>query len=186
MTCGQPCEVGRIVFCRVGQPDQLAVVAATALGAIHGAIGLPQQVCRHGIPGRKHGNADGHAHLVGVRQSFHRQAQRGDHFACHGAGACLIAVFQQDGELITADTHQQIVAAHRAAQALGDQRQHPVANHVAVDIVDRLEAVQIGKQQGALARYAILGQRFQLQFQKAAVGQVGQRVAMRQLGELAL
>ena len=58
----------------------------------------------------------------------------------------LAFVRQQDGEFLAAEAARKIVRAEAAVQRRGKDRQHPVADRVAVDVVDRLEAIEIGDQ----------------------------------------
>ncbi|MNR25649.1 hypothetical protein D3C85_1428130 [compost metagenome] len=84
----------------------------------------------------------------------------------------LHQVFQNDGELVAGEARGAIGFAHRTAQFAGEALQRHVAEVVAVTVVQRLEAVEVEKQQRhAVAAAAAAGHRLaQALHQRAAVG----------------
>jgi hypothetical protein len=69
--------------------------------------------------------------------------ERRDQPRAERAGLRLVAVEQEDGELVAAHPRQQVLAADGRAHPLGDALQHDVAGMVAERVVDRLEVVEI-------------------------------------------
>ena len=69
----------------------------------------------------------------------------------------LAAALLDDRELVAAEAGDQLVAAHHRAQPVGDLDQQLVAGRMAVNVVDRLEAVEVDAQHRD--RLARLGRR---------------------------
>ena len=88
---------------------------------------------------------------------------------------------QQDGEFLAAEAARKIVRAEATVQRRGEDRQHPVADRVAVDVVDRLEAIEIGDQHGdrRAARRAPGDRRLRVDHERAPVRQSGERIDQR-------
>ncbi len=85
-----------------------------------------------------------------------------------------------DGELIAAETRDDIGVAHAALQPAGHGFEQLVAALVAQRVVDALELVEVEKQHRKLLAAADpLERMIQLLAEKHAVGQTGQRVVMR-------
>jgi len=74
--------------------------------------------------------------------------------ARRGLGGGIVRAWQDHQELVAADARQQVVVAHAAAQPARDFLQDAVARVVAIDVVDRLEAVEVDEQQGAAPAHA--------------------------------
>ena len=104
---------------------------------------------------------------------------------CLGAPAALGRDLQ-DRELVAAEPRDRVDLAHAAAQPLRHLTQQLVAGRVAERVVDLLEAVEIDQQQrealavAALARERVLD----AVAQQHAVGETGERIVMRHVGDL--
>ena len=87
-------------------------------------------------------------------------------------------------EFITTDAGHQVVGAHGGCQPLGQAAQHRVAGVMAMQVVDRLEAVQVDQVDGmGVAGVAAGQQRLGCRLQAAAVEQAGQRVGLGDGGQ---
>ncbi len=88
----------------------------------------------------------------------------------------------QDGEFVSAQARHQIAVADSPQQARADVDQHLVADRVAVDVVDLLEAVEVEQQDRmGLGRGGNLAERgFQAVVELPSVRQAGQRIMQRQ------
>ena len=104
---------------------------------------------------------------------------------CLGARAALGRDLQ-DRELVAAEPRHRIDLAHAAAQPLRHVMQQLVAGRVAERVVDRLEAVEVDQhQREALAVAALARERvLDAVAQQHAVGEAGERVVMRHVGDL--
>ena len=107
------------------------------------------------------------------------------------AACCLdlrrgLDVLQQHRELIAAEARQQAAGAGGRAQPLGDLLQHAVAEAVAEGVVDGLEVVDVDEQQREALLAAGARQRArQVRRELAAVGQLGERIVVGQVMQLA-
>ncbi len=91
---------------------------------------------------------------------------------------------QQQHELVAALAADGVVLAHPRAQPTRDLLQHAVANRMAEGVVDRLEPVEVEVQQRALVAAVDLRQRLrQAVLEQQAVGQAGQWVVLRLMGQ---
>ena len=96
-------------------------------------------------------------------------------------------VLAEDHELIAAIAGDRVAVADLTAQACRDADEQLVADLVAVDVVDLLEAVEVDEQdtdRGALAAKS-RERRGQAVHQQVTIGQAGQRVVHRPVLELA-
>ena len=86
--------------------------------------------------------------------------------------------FQNDHELIAAESGHRIGIAHQTQQTLASLLQQVIADLVAKAIVDRLEVIQIKHQQTQTLTMAShpRGGTAQAIFQQLAIGQAGQRI----------
>jgi hypothetical protein len=60
--------------------------------------------------------------------------------------------FENDREFLAAGAGQKHILAQRAFHHRGDDAQHPVADRVAIGVVEFLEVVDIGDDQGVIHR----------------------------------
>ena len=108
-----------------------------------------------------------------------RLAQRGDLVAD-------LHILEQHRELIAPEARQQTLAAGRGPQPLGDVLQHAITEAVPERIVDRFEVVEVDEQQRqrACACRRARAPRRSRDDELAPIGQLGQRVVMRQVVQL--
>ena len=72
-----------------------------------------------------------------------------DDFLCHGCGILTVPhIFKQDHEFVPTQTGQGVPFPNQRLQAIGCGLQHAVADGMPKTVVDRLEPIQIDKQQG--------------------------------------
>ena len=165
-----------------------AVAAAGALGAVHGDVGMLDQVLHAGGVVRIDRDADAGAkreidaaHADGLAH-FRQQAER------DGLRALAVGVVGDYDEFVAAEPGQQLVLAHRVAESAGDFGQHPVAGLMALGVVDLLEAVQVNEQQRQRMALRACEREFLLQAfaEVAAVRQFGQGVVVGELFDAAV
>ena len=170
----------------LGDVDTEAV-AALVLGAVERKIRLHH----HGVDAGDvaavghDADADGGVNLVAVDGKRRRQ-----HVADLGRQRFDIADVRDDvlqhGEFVAAEAGDQVGLAHARFQPFGDQAQQIVAHRMAERVVDVLEMIEIEIVHGELVAAAPGAGEFQIEpFEKGrAIGQPGQRVGARQLGDL--
>ena len=97
----------------------------------------------------------------------------------------LAAALLDDGELVAAEAGDQLVAADHRAQPVGDLDQQLVAGRMAVNVVDRLEAVEVDAEDGErLAGVGGAGDGAgEMVVEHRPVGQAGQRVVIGEVGD---
>ena len=165
------------------------VVLAALLGRIHGCIGSLEQAVVVGAVLGIDGDADAHLRIdaVVVDDNGHiaqLQAALSRGYAIHAA----LDIPEQDAELVTAETRDEIRLAHRLFQIAGKMTQEHVALLVAHHVVDLLEAVEIDVQQRelGLASARVLDLLLQMLAEMAAVGEPGQLVVIGHVEDLLL
>ena len=124
-------------------------VAAFVLGAIERHVGVAQDV--GGVAGAAvdHGDADRGADDDVVAVDRIGRADGGDDAAGDRLQRIRIGGADgDDGEFVAAEPRDQIVAAHHAAQALGDVEDELVADVVAERVVDVLEVIEVDVEHG--------------------------------------
>ena len=130
------------------RPHQRSV-ATERLGPVERLVGAPQQVC----PGR----ARCERSQMPIEAVIARPPANGEPLiAARSRWAAISAalggvVRQQPGELLAADPPHGVHGAGGAGDPRGGLGQHPVAGRVAVDVVDRLEVVEIDDDRGSAA-----------------------------------
>ena len=167
-----------------GRIEKAQRVAPGALGLVHGQVGLLEQVVNARLPFGEQCHADAGAAIVRLPRQLVRLVQRAQQFfsnllgAHDGLGQDLTQIAQQHHEFVTAQACHRVAVAHALAQPLGHFLQQQVAHVMAQRVVQRLEVVQIDKQQGATAVVARKRRHLSLQpvAQQAPVRQSGQRV----------
>ena len=158
-------------------------VAALVLGAVHGRVGLGQQVRGPIAMLRKQGHTDTGAKgnappvvdkLLAV-EKFQQQLGR-------AGGLLLLGVEQDNAELIAPQPADDIGVPQFAGQQPGHLAQVFVAGMMAVGVVDIFELVQIDKQQSAAGAVApgIGNLLIQPLLKPAAIDQGGQGVVVGQ------
>ena len=162
------------------------VVAPLVLGSVKRKVGAAHQLFRIAIAvmASRHAHAGGHLVAVTVdfiRRPDHRQETVGPLDQHAVAGACL----DKHGKLVAAKTRDRVFVPHFAGQAFGDLAQQAITDEVSARVVDGLEVVEIEIEQSHVgaARPVIAEQFAQALVEEVAVGQIGQAVVMRHLGD---
>ncbi len=175
-----------LVHLRLEEPQRRA---ALGLGSVERDVGLAQHLRSVlGVLGDQR-DADGRADLVASAVGGDRLFQViGDAQRDRGGGVGPHQMRRQHRELVPAQPRDQVVLAHRRLQPVADPDQHLVADGMAVDVVDALEAVEVQQQQCVRApgpgRRAQRG--LQGVFELTAVGEAGEGILERQAAGLAL
>jgi AraC-like DNA-binding protein len=171
--------------------EEREVVATALLRVVHRGIGVAHQRGRVVAVARRDADADRHAEPVLVVRDLERLRDRVDHLARErGQRVGIVAVLDEDHELVAADARERMAAAAAYDEPRRDAAQQRVAGVVAGRIVDFLEAVQIDEQdrdaRGPGNRVALAEQLAHPLGQPAPVVQPGQRIARRQIAQLLL
>ena len=162
--------------------EQAEAVAASGLGAVHGDVGLAQQLggLGHFLAGEDGADRDADPRLAIADDE--RLADDGDDPLAQAADVGFaLGADLDDGEFVAADAGDGVGLAQQRAQPVADLLDELVAGIVAERVVDLLEAVEIEHEQGdLLARAAVAGQRLaQAVFEQGAVGEAGELVVQR-------
>ena len=163
-------------------PQEISVLAV-GLGLIHGGVRRTDQVTEMGCVIRCQGNADGGADKQVIPFYPEGCGEDCDHFLGDGRDvADLVEVLDHHGELVAAETANNIITANSLAQARGRLVQQFVTCLVTKGVVGRLEVVQVDEhQRQPAARSADLRQGIIDVFvEELPVGKLGQRVGMGQ------
>ena len=157
-------------------------VAPAVLGLVHRRVGMLHQ--RLGVPAvlRVQADADAGGNMQRVIADDQHLFQRLDDFFRHVRGGLAIPqIFQQDHELVAAQTGECILFAQQHPDAPGHGLQHGIADGVAETVVDRLEPVQVDEQHGQPACRAVgtAGGMGQPVRQQHPIRQAGQRIVIR-------
>ncbi len=166
---------------------ELEVVLAALFGVIHRRVGVLHQLTQFLAVLRAECDADtgGHKELAAFQHERRDQAGQNAFGDVNGAIQRRFTGFirfQQQGEFITAHAGHGVIDRHTGEQPRGHFLQHPVARGMPQGVVDRFEAVEVEEHQhdpGLLA-LGVLQRRMQAILEQGAVGQVSQRVVVRQ------
>ena len=105
----------------------------------------------------------------------------------HGGVERLVDAVLDDGEFVAADARHGVAVAHAMAKPAAHHLEQLVAHRMAERIVDALEAVEVEVKHGKLVAAVDAGQRVGEPLAKQQpVGQVGQRVVPRHVGDALL
>ena len=164
--------------------EQGDLCLAVALRAVHGKVGIAQDILGLAIGRIPHRHADGGGadDLLAVELEW--LADRVQHVT--GEGQRLVRardILQQNGEFVAAQPGERVAGADLLAQPQGKRNQQLVAAQMAHALVHDLEAVEVDQQDGeahilagaAAARHRLT----QSVGQQGAVRQGGQRVVQR-------
>ena len=162
-------------------------VAALVLGAIERHVGVAQNV--GGVAGAAvdHRNADRGADDDVVAADHVGRADRGDDAAGDRLERIGIGLAMgDDGEFVAAEAGHQILAAHDAAQPLGDVENELVADVMAERIVDVLEVIEIDVEHGRrrAAGAHVVDHGFEPLAEIDAVGQAADRIVQGEMAQL--
>jgi hypothetical protein len=159
------------------------------LGAVERGVGMRQQSVPIGGIVRTYGNSDAAGdRRIGLLGPF-RGVQSLQDVLCDTPGCPGVGkAGQHDGKLVAAQARQHLVFVEHAGNPFGDGLQRRVAGSVPEQIVDLLEAVEVETQDGEPP--ASVQSRFDLLIQplveRAAIGNSGQGVVMRQKADMLL
>jgi hypothetical protein len=168
--------------------EHLDPSAAALLGSVHGGIRVAQRgvgVVSSG--GQPHADAHPDEHLARVEQEG-RADGLGDALA-HQPGLDLVGqTLADDHELVTAEAGDGVARADDVAQAGGNGAEELVPRCVTAAVIEHLEVVEIEEEHGDEAVVAPAAGQGLLQAveEEGAVGQAGQHVVQRLVGELLL
>ena len=101
------------------------------------------------------------------------------------SGALEVDVGDEDEELVASEPGDDVGRPHGVAEPVGHDAEELVAGRVAVAVVHKLEVVEVDEEHGD-RQVAALGARdrlLEVLLEEEAVGQVGQRVVVGQMGE---
>ena len=167
--------------------EQAVGVSALPLGLVHCEIRVAQKFVRVGAVVGMNGDANrgGRLHLgrLGIGEGGDSLADARGKLRDVVVGA---DVGLQDREFVAAETGQRVALAHDLAQPRADRLQKTIADGMAVDVVDGLEAVEVDQMQG---EYLVAATRAgdgaaELFGQQRPVGQRRQRIVMREIAQV--
>ena len=123
--------------------EHLVAVAAGGLRAVHGGVGVTQELGLEGALRGRAGDADrrGREHLVAAqrdRRAQHRERPLGDGAGLVGRREALA----HEHELVTAEAGDSVAGPDDGGEAPGDADQELVAEGVPEAVVDELEAIE--------------------------------------------
>ena len=175
--------------------EELIAVLALLLGAVHRHVSVLEQGVAEVAVTRVARDAEAYAGLHLVTADGKRRAKGFDQALRDGGhGTVILDVADQQHEFVAADARhasflaaavdrQFVFGAHTGLQARCGLRQQFIADGVAERVVDALEIIEVYEHYRDLALPA-LGRRQgldQVFLQARAVGQLGQRIAVRRL-----
>ena len=122
-------------------------VAALELRAVHGEVGLVDDLVGVGAVVGIDGDADGDGRADRLARGLHLEALLGDRAPDalgDVEGLLRRRLRQEDGELLTAEARRDVRVAQMAAEDVGDALQDGVACEMPVRVVDVAEEVEVG------------------------------------------
>jgi hypothetical protein len=169
--------------------EELKVISAAILRLIHGGVGVAQQLAD--IRAIAWIQADTDTHRGDERAAIHDHGRAERFVDPTGSFVDVVRalhVLEHDDELVAAHAHDDVLIAHRGANARRDCLQQLVAGLVTARVVDVLEAIQIEKhhrQRGTRAARLVdrLGQ---VSRQKQPIRQAGELVVVREMIQMLL
>ncbi|MEE2764745.1 MAG: hypothetical protein VYA91_14780 [Pseudomonadota bacterium] len=170
-------DVGEIVGVRV---EDLPLAAAFLLGLVHGHVGMHDQLLFGPAMVRNQGCADADGVLDHPVLALQRDlsVQLLGQFLQEAFELLGVDVHQHHGEFVARQSADGVAATDTGTQGPGDLDQHTVADRVAVDIVDLLEAVDVNEDDGA--RPARIQDFLEIVLKTAAVADAGQWIVVGQ------
>ena len=155
------------------------------LGDVHRDVGLLQQRVGGRSVLRETGDPEAGPHAQGPVIDHARLLDLVQQLLGGQQRAIEVGERQEDGKLVAAQPCHRVGLPQRRTEPRGDELQHAVAGMMSERVVDLLEAVQVEQQQRQ--RLALAGgdarRLVETIVQERAVGQVGQRVVIRQVDE---
>ncbi len=161
---------------------------AGRLGLLHGDVGLAEQILDRACPMREDRDPDVGANMAFMRGDHDRRCERVEQFGRdllgdRGCSVRLVSqIGEQNGEFVTREPRDDVGAAQSRAKPARGLGEHEIADVMAMQIVDDVEAAEIDEQQRP-AQPAILrmNQRTrEVTLQHGAVGHAGQLIEERE------
>jgi hypothetical protein len=164
--------------------EELNVVLALRLGAVHRDVGVFQQRLLVLRVLREHADADAGGHPAFMPRDQYRLDRGRQDLARHGVHLLDIAhLLDQHDEFVTAQAGHHVAGAHTTREARGHLHEQDVAGLVPEGVVDGLETIEIDEHQRELAFVA--ARRLDLPVQQltemGAVRQAGQAIVRGQI-----
>jgi len=169
--------------------ENVIAVAPGALGQVHGLVSLAQQRIGVVLRARRERDADARVELAGDAIEVLRCRDYADQALEHsGAGAGILDACQQHRELVTAPTGDDVAGTYGVTQYPRELHQYPVAHGMTVALVDATKIVEIEITYGELLTMSSCRSHRARQVvdEQAAIGQLRERVVVRDLGEFLL
>ena len=161
--------------------------SALALALVHGKIGAVQQLARRApVLGRAR-DPDSAADLDPGAIEEDRLAQAADDLGGQARGKIGAGPIGDDaGELVAAHAGHRPLRPDDRGDARRGLDQHGIAGDMAMNVVDRLEQIEIDEEHGAFGRDILdgLDRRLEILGQHAPVGQARQRIVAGEHGRL--
>ena len=172
-------DQARVHFVR----EEAVGVASRFLGTVDGGVGVAEQGVEIIPVGGEEGDADGAGRVEGVLPHLEGLVEGfADGVGQAGNAGQVVRAGQQHHELVAAHAADGGAGGEALAQAFDGQHQHLIAHGIAQAVVDVLEViqVQVEQRQRALLAAGHGGRVCKAVAQQQAVGQVGERVVMRE------
>ena len=173
--------VGQVLLAEV---DDLVSGAPAPLGLVHRGVRLAEDLLGELVTTSREGDTHTDAGLEDrARQDERSRDRRADPSCDRVDLRGVVDVLTQDDELVARHACERVSRAQRGGQSMGDGPQQLIADRVPVQIVHRLEVVEIQEQN---SRHLARPSRsedcvFESLEQQCPVGQPGQRVVQRHL-----
>ena len=157
--------------------------AAGALAVIHCDVGGVQQGVGVLVVRRGEGDADGRIDIDMAVVPGNRPSHGRHHLLDQiGEGFPIAAKWHQSDEFVAAETSGHAAGGKKFVQAIGDRAENGVAGRVPMQIVDRLESIEIDLDHGeAVCAGAFRQGGLERLVEQSPVRQPGQRVVTRRL-----
>ncbi len=162
------------------------LTATALLGAVHGVVGLRQEIGRDdvGIAGEGQTDTDPHAQLHAV--DGHGDVEGGLDPARHGTRPVLVDGLAEDHELIATEMRGGVGGPDDGLDAAGRLHEDFVSYAVAQPVVDALEPVHVAEKHAQGPRLPAVPRQSLLQpvVQQVTVGETGHRIMGGPVGHL--
>ena len=156
---------------------------ALRLGAVHGGVGIPEQLLRLLVGRGAERDADAHRAEDLVTADLERLAGHlVDAIGHHRGVLRRLHVVEQDGELVAAVAGEGVALAQAGLEALAHLDEKLVADLVPEAVVDRLEAIEVHEEDGEAVPLAPSRPRERALdeiVEERPVGQLGERIVER-------
>ena len=173
-----------------GRLEQPVAALAVALGDVHGRVGVADQLLGvTPVSWPEDRDADAAAEGDLPVPSVHRLGEQIEDALRRVRGRLAVAdVVEQHGELVAAEASGHVRAARAGVESARELDEHLVAGRVAQRVIDRLEVVEVDEdhRRGALVAPSARDRLTNLLREHRAVGEAGDGIVKRLMGELCL